>query len=134
MYGGYKAYFLDSVTNSTVNNTFKISIGVLLPSRNYTLRASLESVLPWVVAAAVALPRYSWDILVGDTQCNSTIGPLTAVDMVYKYKPHMFLGSLRRQLNDNNEYKCQALSALTCCRLCRGSPPSGARPCSPPRA
>ena len=84
---------------------------MLLPSRNYTLgggpdlRASLESVLPWVVAAAVALPRYSWDILVGDTQCNSTIGPLTAVDMVYKYKPHMFLGSLRRQLTDNNEYK-----------------------------
>ena len=80
---------------------------MLLPSRNYTLgggpglRASLESVLPWVVAAAVALPRYSWDILVGDTQCNSTIGPLAAVDMVYKYKPHMFLGSLRRQLNDN---------------------------------
>ena len=58
--------------------------------------SSLESVLPSVLlavqTAASSYQSLDWDILVGDTQCNSTIGPLTAVDMVYRYKPNLFLG------------------------------------------
>ena len=27
-----------------------------------------------------------------DTECNSTVGPLAAVDMVYRHKPNLFLG------------------------------------------
>ena len=47
-----------------------------------------------VEAARGLSSSYSWDILVGDTQCNSTVGPLTAVDMVYKHKPQLFLGKM----------------------------------------
>ena len=55
---------------------------------------SLTSVLPLVLEAAQRLSSYSWDILVGDTLCNSTVGPLAAVDMVYKHRPHLFLGKM----------------------------------------
>ena len=53
---------------------------------------SLEAVLPSVLTAARELGMFSWQILVADTQCNSTTGPLTAVEMVYKQKPNLFLG------------------------------------------
>ena len=54
--------------------------------------SSLEAVLPSLLSAARASSYFSWDILVADTQCNSTIGPLNAVDMVYRQKPNLFLG------------------------------------------
>ena len=73
----------------------KITVGLLLPRlsphqddlANYN---RLDSVLPAVVLAAQNLHKYfpgwSWDILVGDTDCNSTTGPLQAVDMFYKQR------------------------------------------------
>ena len=68
--------------------------------------SSLESVLPSVLlavqTAASSYQSLDWDILVGDTQCNSTIGPLTAVDMVYRYKPNLFLG--RPNVKNNDTY------------------------------
>ena len=69
---------------------------------------SLASVLPLVLEAAQRLSSYSWDILVGDTLCNSTVGPLAAVDMVYKHRPHLFLGKMTSIVNtqsgDNNPF------------------------------
>ena len=53
---------------------------------------SLETVLPDVLTAARALPEFSWELLVADTECNSTVGPLAAVDLVYQHKPNLFLG------------------------------------------
>ena len=76
----------------------KITVGVLLPRHyphpddpaNYS---RLDSALPGVVLAAKELqqsfPGWSWDILVGDTDCNSTTGPLQAVDMFYKQRWHL---------------------------------------------
>ena len=71
----------------------KVIIGLLLP-RNIphpddpAYFSRLDSVLPGVVLATQdlnnVLPGWSWDILVGDTDCNSTTGPLKAVDMFYK--------------------------------------------------
>ena len=56
----------------------------------------LDSVLPGVVLAAQdldkVLPDWSWDIMVGDTDCNSSTGPLQAVDMFYKNRCfHVFI-------------------------------------------
>ena len=54
--------------------------------------SELDSVLPAVVLAAEELSNWSWVILVGDTECSSTQGPLHAVEMFYKRKPDVFLG------------------------------------------
>ena len=71
----------------------KVTVGLLLPryfspTNDVPKHPLLPSVLPGIVLAAQelqdALPGWSWDILVGDTDCNSTIGPLQAVDMFYK--------------------------------------------------
>ena len=56
------------------------------------LLTSLDTVLPAVLKAVRSLPEFSWDLLVADTECNSTLGPLAAVDMVYRQKPNLFLG------------------------------------------
>ena len=70
-----------------------MTVGLLLPkyfspTDDVPDHVLLDSVLPGVVLAAQelhhALPGWSWDILVGDTACNSTTGPLQAVDMFYK--------------------------------------------------
>ena len=57
----------------------KVTVGLLLP-RHFPH--------PGVVLAAQdlnhILPGWSWDIIVGDTDCNSSTGPLKAVDMFYK--------------------------------------------------
>ena len=55
------------------------------------LLTSLDTVLPAVLKAVRSLPEFSWDLLVADTECNSTVGPLAAVDMVYRQKPNNFL-------------------------------------------
>ena len=65
-----------------------VTVGLLLPRQGGMAQHSLlDSVLPGVVLAAQAqaqvLPGWSWDILVGDTGCNSTTGPLQAVHMFY---------------------------------------------------
>ena len=71
----------------------KVTVGLLLPRHfphpdDLAYHSLLDSVLPGVVLAAKdlhkSLPGWSWDILVGDTDCNSTTGPLQAVDMFYK--------------------------------------------------
>ena len=70
--------------------------------------SQLDSVLPAVVMAAEELGQWSWEILVGDTECSSTQvlwqcndstmtiitvqGPLHAVEMFYRRKPDLFLG------------------------------------------
>ena len=54
--------------------------------------SELDSVLPAVVLAAEELTDWSWVILVGDTECSSTQGPLHAVEMFYRRKPDVFLG------------------------------------------
>ena len=73
----------------------KIVVGVLLPRHfphpdDLAYFSRLDSVLPGVVLATQelqeTLPGWSWDILVGDTDCNSTTGPLQAVDMFYKHR------------------------------------------------
>ena len=72
-----------------------ISVGVLLPHHfqrpdDLAFFSRLDSVLPGVVLATQelqeVLPGWTWDILVGDTDCNSTTGPLQAVDMFYKHR------------------------------------------------
>ena len=74
-------------------NEKKVVVGVLLPRHfphpdDLAHYSRLDSVLPAVVLATQELqkllPGWSWDILVGDTECNSTTGPLQAVDMYYK--------------------------------------------------
>ena len=74
-------------------NEKKVVVGVLLPRHfphadDLAHYSRLDSVLPAVVLATQELqkllPGWSWDILVGDTDCNSTTGPLQAVDMYYK--------------------------------------------------
>ena len=74
-------------------NKKKVVVGVLLPRDfphpdDLAHYSRLDSVLPGVVLATQelqeVLPGWSWDILVGDTDCNSTTGPLQAVDMFYK--------------------------------------------------
>ena len=73
----------------------KIVVGVLLPRHfphpdDLAFFSRLDSVLPGVVLATQelqeVLPGWTWDILVGDTDCNSTTGPLQAVDMFYKHR------------------------------------------------
>ena len=54
--------------------------------------SELDSVLPAVVLAAEELSHWSWTILVGDTDCSATQGPLHAVEMFYRRKPDVFLG------------------------------------------
>jgi len=91
----------ESARNSSAT-VGKITIGILLPSQRHNIddgpgkMSSLESVLPSVLLAVESISSsyhsLDWDILIGDTQCNSTIGPLTAVEMVYRYKPNLFLG------------------------------------------
>ena len=81
--------------NDDVNNAAekKIVVGVLLPRSfphpdDLAYFSRLDSVLPGLILATQELeeilPDRSWDILVGDTDCNSTTGPLQAVDMFYK--------------------------------------------------
>ena len=91
----------DLTTNSDVRNSDdvnnaaekKIVVGVLLPRSfpppdDLAYFSRLDSVLPGLILATKELeeilPDWSWDILVGDTDCNSTTGPLQAVDMFYK--------------------------------------------------
>ena len=71
----------------------KVTVGLLLPRHfphpdDLAYHSRLDSVLPGVVLAAQdlhhILPGWSWDIMVGDTECNSSTGPLKAVDMFYK--------------------------------------------------
>ena len=76
-------------SNLTTTIVFFLDDG---PGKMSSLESVLPSVLLAVQTAAASYQSLDWDILVGDTQCNSTIGPLTAVDMVYKYKPNLFLG------------------------------------------
>ena len=54
--------------------------------------SQLDSVLPAIILAAQELSHWSWEILVGDTECSSTQGPLHAVAMYYRRKPDLFLG------------------------------------------
>ena len=72
-----------------------VVVGLLLPATcphpgAISCLTLLDSVLPGVVVAARELqnllPNWSWHILVGDTACNSTTGPLQAVDMVYRHR------------------------------------------------
>ena len=46
--------------------------------------SQLDSVLPAIILAAEELTEWSWKILVGDTECSSTQGPLHAVAMYYR--------------------------------------------------
>ena len=73
----------------------KIIVGVLLPRHfphpdDLAFFSRLDSVLPGVVLATQelqeVLPGWTWDILVGDTDCNSTTGPLQAVEMFYRHR------------------------------------------------
>ena len=73
----------------------KIVVGIILPHHfphpdDLAFFSRLDSVLPGVVLATQelqeVLPGWTWDILVGDTDCNSTTGPLQAVDMFYKHR------------------------------------------------
>ena len=79
--------------NDKLKEENKVTVGLLLPRYFSSTdddpgHVLLDSVLPGVVLAAQelhhVLPGWSWDILVGDTACNSTTGPLQAVDMFYK--------------------------------------------------
>ena len=67
----------------------KVTVGLLLPKHfphedDLAYHSRLDSVLPGVVLAAQdlhhILPGWSWDIM----DCNSSTGPLKAVDMFYK--------------------------------------------------
>ena len=71
----------------------KVTVGLLLPRHfphpdDLAYHSRLDSVLPGVVLAAQdlhkILPGWSWDIMVGDTDCNSSTGPHKAMDMFYK--------------------------------------------------
>ena len=85
----------NSVSTEDANESSgkNIVVGLLLP-RNFphpddvAYFSRLDSVLPGVILATQELqgilPDWSWNILVGDTDCNSTTGPLLAVDMFYK--------------------------------------------------
>ena len=86
---------VNSDTEDSEKQEKKIVIGVLLPRHfphpdDLAFFSRLDSVLPGVVLATQelqeVLPGWTWDILVGDTDCNSTTGPLQAVDMFYKHR------------------------------------------------
>ena len=74
-----------------------VVVGVLLPravpeAEPVAWLSRLDSVLPGLVLATTQLPGFHWQLLVGDTDCNSTTGPLQAVDMFYRRRPDLFLG------------------------------------------
>ena len=84
---------VNSDTEDSDKQEKKIVVGLLLPRHfphpdDLAFFSRLDSVLPGVVLATQelqeVLPGWTWDILVGDTDCNSTTGPLQAVDMFYK--------------------------------------------------
>ena len=86
---------VNSDTEDSDKQDKKIVVGVLLPRHfshpdDLAFFSRLDSVLPGVVLATQelqeVLPGWTWDILVGDTDCNSTTGPLQAVDMFYKHR------------------------------------------------
>ena len=86
---------VNSDTEDSDKQEKKIVVGVLLPRHfphpdDLAFFSRLDSVLPGVVLATQelqeVLPGWTWDILVGDTDCNSTTGPLQAVDMFYKHR------------------------------------------------
>ena len=86
---------VNSDTEESDTEEKKIVVGVLLPRHfphpdDLAFFSRLDSVLPGVVLATQelqeVLPGWTWDILVGDTDCNSTTGPLQAVDMFYKHR------------------------------------------------
>ena len=86
---------VNSDTETSDEQEKKIVVGVLLPRHfphpdDLAFFSRLDSVLPGVVLATQelqeVLPGWTWDILVGDTDCNSTTGPLQAVDMFYKHR------------------------------------------------
>ena len=86
----------------------KLSTDICLRCDPCPQHSMLDSVLPAVVMAAEELGQWSWEILVGDTECSSTQvlwhdsdstmsiitvqGPLHAVEMFYRRKPDLFLG------------------------------------------
>lgn len=89
---------LADMSNETERPENTIVVGVLLPkdvqddSDAVSEDSKLNSVLPAVVLAAREQTEYNWEILVGDTGCSSTQGPLYAVEMFYRRKPDVFLG------------------------------------------
>ena len=86
---------VNSDTENSDKQEKKIVVGVLLPRHfphpdDLAFFSRLDSVLPGVVLATQELQEvlsdWTWDILLGDTDCNSTTGPLQAVDMFYKHR------------------------------------------------
>ena len=102
---------VNSDTETSDEQEKKIVVGVLLPRHfphpdDLAFFSRLDSVLPGVVLATQelqeVLPGWTWDILVGDTDCNSTTGPLQAVDMFYKHRyctacPSQYLSTILLQ-------------------------------------
>ena len=89
----------------------KIVVGLLLPHNfphpdDLAYFNRLDSVLPGVILATQdlqeTLPDWSWDILVGDTDCNSTTGPLQAVDMFYKNRSSLHISSYLKKVLTTN--------------------------------
>ncbi|XP_023334377.1 atrial natriuretic peptide receptor 1 [Eurytemora carolleeae] len=79
----------------------RLVIGVLLPKDISNIESleyhnRLDTVTPGLILATESmrewLPGWNYTILLGDTNCNSIQGPLTAVQMYNKYKPDVFVG------------------------------------------
>ena len=117
---------VNSDTEDSDKQEKKIVVGVLLPRHfphpdDLAFFSRLDSVLPGVVLATQelqeVLPGWTWDILVGDTDCNSTTGPLQAVDMFYKHRyctasPSPYLSTILLQARPL-PWSCVSVCSLT---------------------
>ena len=104
----------------------KVTVGLLLPRHlphpnDLAYHSRLDSVLPGVVLAAQdlhkILPDWSWDIMVGDTDCNSSTGPLQAVDMFYKNRCSCLDVFIYKVFISSSQARCVPWASVSLCAV-----------------